>query len=323
MSVSPKLHNIDPNSARLYGIVAREARRAIVFRRGPSRRVCLLLWNLKDDTLEAGQWFKGRIYERRCDLTPAGDKLVYFAASFRQPLYSWTAVSTPPYLTALALWPKGDCWGGGGLFDGPWDLHLNHGAGAKLADGLRLPRNLTVEPLGEHSGRGEDEPIMATRCLRDGWVQVSNGSKKIAYHGRGARFLWTYDPPLTLQKRVSQGLHGELVLRTHLHTMHEAHGRWYVETADLAVPEVGAVFNFGRVDWADVDHNGDVLYAKEGCLYRLRKPRPPNGAGRYDPRLIADLNNMVFSAVPAPTEALRWSTSRQRREKRQRRQLRP
>src|SRR5262249_17885427 len=28
--------------------------------------------------------------------------------------YAWTAISRPPFLTALALWPKGDCWHGAG-----------------------------------------------------------------------------------------------------------------------------------------------------------------------------------------------------------------
>jgi hypothetical protein len=30
--------------------------------------------------------------------------------------YAWTAVSKPPWLTALGLCPKGNCWDGGGLF---------------------------------------------------------------------------------------------------------------------------------------------------------------------------------------------------------------
>src|SRR5579871_613334 len=30
--------------------------------------------------------------------------------------YAWTAVSKVPFLTTLALWPKGDCWHGGDLF---------------------------------------------------------------------------------------------------------------------------------------------------------------------------------------------------------------
>jgi len=62
------------------------------------------------------------MYPDRCGLSPDGNLLVYFAGKFRQRDqasgygYTWTAVSRPPYLTALALWPIGDTWGGGGVF---------------------------------------------------------------------------------------------------------------------------------------------------------------------------------------------------------------
>lgn len=95
---------------RLYALLAREANVAVVFRRGPSKRVQLLLWHTDTDEFEEGQWFKGRIYERRSDLSPNGKLLVYFAADHKEGYFSWTAVSKPPFLTALALWPKGDCW---------------------------------------------------------------------------------------------------------------------------------------------------------------------------------------------------------------------
>src|SRR5262249_39683455 len=58
-----------------------------------------------------GQWFNGRIYERRCDLSPSGKRLIYFAASYKAPYAIWTAVSRLPFLTAVTLWPKGDGWG--------------------------------------------------------------------------------------------------------------------------------------------------------------------------------------------------------------------
>ena len=102
------------SSVRLYALLARAAPVAVIFRRGPSRQVQLVLWKTDTDTFESGQWFKGRIYERRCDLSPSGRRLIYFAAKYRKPLYTWTAVSRPPFLTAVALWPKGDAWGGGG-----------------------------------------------------------------------------------------------------------------------------------------------------------------------------------------------------------------
>lgn len=104
------------SQVRLYCILAKEAPVAVLFRRGPSKRVLLILWRTDTDKFEEGQWFKGRIYERRCDLSPTGRRLIYFAQNHKDLYFSWTAVSKPPFVTALALWPKGDCWGGGGLF---------------------------------------------------------------------------------------------------------------------------------------------------------------------------------------------------------------
>src|SRR5437763_3411149 len=110
----------------LYVILARKAHFGVVFRRGPSKSVLLIGWNTSNDTFEQGQWLKGRIYERRCDLSPDGSLLLYFAANYRKPLYSWSAISRPPFLTALLLWPKGDGWGGGGHFLSQRRIALNH-----------------------------------------------------------------------------------------------------------------------------------------------------------------------------------------------------
>jgi len=83
-------------------------------------------------------------------LSPDGSKLVYFAQKInRRTLsdseytYAWTAVSRPPYFTALALWPKGDCWNGGGLFETNSRLWLNHHGGSRPHPEHR-PRGLEV-----------------------------------------------------------------------------------------------------------------------------------------------------------------------------------
>ena len=70
--------------ARLHVILAREAPKAVVFRKGPSNRVCTVGWDLEHDTFTPGQWLKGRIYEYRSDLSPDGELLLYFAADFRR-----------------------------------------------------------------------------------------------------------------------------------------------------------------------------------------------------------------------------------------------
>jgi len=274
---------IDPTSARLYGLIARSAQRAVIFRRGPSRQVRLLVWNLATDKIEGGQWFNGRVYEHRCDLTPNGDALVYFAASYKPPFYSWTAISKPPFLTALALWPKGDCWGGGGLFENAQDLQLNHLPRdiKRLAPGFHIPSRLRVTTLGQYSGRGEDDPISWLRKTRDGWRHVPDTQ--------------------TLQRHIRET---DLVLRVQGHRSDKRMGRCYVETADLATKDGIVQFQFGQIDWADIDQKGNVLFARNGCIFRLAKRQMTSESPT--PRLVADLNAMRFAPIAPPGHARRW-----------------
>ena len=104
-------------ATRLFGLVARDARTAVVLRRGPSKHVRMLLWDLATDEITPGQWLAGRVYDPRCGVSPDGQLVVYFAGKFGTKLRTFTAVSRPPYFTALALWPEGSTWGGGGFFE--------------------------------------------------------------------------------------------------------------------------------------------------------------------------------------------------------------
>src|SRR5215472_15285961 len=103
---------------RLHVLLASQAPIGVVFRRGPSKSVCSILWNRKTDEFELGQWLRGRIYERRADISPDGRFLIYFAMNGKwnsETKGSWTAISHAPWLKAIALFGKGDCWNGGGL----------------------------------------------------------------------------------------------------------------------------------------------------------------------------------------------------------------
>jgi hypothetical protein len=114
--------------ARLHVILAREAPLAVILRRGPAKQVCTILWHRRTDEFTLGQWLKGRIYEDRCDLSPDGRYFIYFAYDgrpHREHGPSWTAVSRAPWLKAIALYAKGDTWGGGGYFTGPGTYWLD------------------------------------------------------------------------------------------------------------------------------------------------------------------------------------------------------
>lgn len=261
--------------------------------------VCSVLIKLIQLLHESGQWLKGRIYERRCDLSPNGQFLVYFAGKYKRPLYTWTAISNAPYLNALALWEKGDGWGGGGLFKDERTLLLNHrpGTESQLLDGFNVPESFCVRPLGERPGWGEDEPINSMRLQRDGWV-IAEPGKFSDYLSKGP-YAFVVNPPQVIEKPAAGGL-----LKVSLHAIGERSGTSYVQNAQLDDVSNARSVDLGRVDWADVDHSGDVLFAKDGRLYRLRPPTIDIEATK--PQLVADLNELSFVAREAPNSADRW-----------------
>lgn len=296
-------------SVRLSVLVARRARVAVVLRRGPSKHVLLVRWDLTDDSFESGQWLKGRIYERRCDLSPRGERLIYFAANYGAPLRTWTAVSRPPYFTALALWPKGDGWGGGGLFATENEILLNHPSDAmSLLDGVQLPRRVKVSQLPV-AGRGEDDPIHRERMLRDGWALVDEGTW--SDHSLYARMAWRCDPPETWTKaHPDRSLSARLRMRTL--GIHERGGPWYVTHYDVLDKRGVVCRDLGRADWADWDPNGDVLFASHGKLHRIAVGAARELTRDATVRTLMDLSRETFKAREPAPECTSWTGARPR-----------
>jgi hypothetical protein len=290
------------SATRAYVILARQAPVGLIFRRGPSNRVLLIRWDLERDTFEFGQWLRGRIYERRCDLSPEGDLLLYFAANWRKPFQSWSAVSRPPYLTALALWPKGDGWGGGGQFSARDAIQLNHRNNEMaLADGFSLPKWLHVGQFGDRPGWGEDDPVWAQRLRRDGWSLESQPSGLTPDFT--AKVTWEFDPPITWQKKHPFRVN-ELTLRMSIVGMHERNGAWYLIEYSI-VRKDGKVESIGRSEWADWSATGDLLFSQSGCLFRLElrdNTLPQIEAAKQ----IADFTNLEFQPMEPPDAMRRW-----------------
>lgn len=171
--------------ARIHVLLASQAPLGVVIRRGPSKRAAVMLWDRRCDDFRLGQWLKGRIYERRSDLSADGKYLIYFAMNGKWDSESggaWTAVSRAPYLKALALFPKGDCWHGGGLWTGASDYWINDGSGhSVLRDTDEVRRDRRFEPAAHYGG--ECRGVYYPRLIRDGWrltarVSVSQWNEK-------------------------------------------------------------------------------------------------------------------------------------------------
>jgi len=284
------------SDTRLFAILARKSSQAVIFRRGPTRQVLLIRWDTSNDSFEMGQWFKGRIYERRCDLSPDGSLLIYFASKQVKPFYTWTAVSRPPYLTALALWPKGDCWGGGGLFETGRKILLNHRAGEMtLAEGFAVSRLVKVEPFGAGSGWGEDNPIWPTRLVRDGWRLDSKGTPA----AKNPKLTWEYSPPITYSKAHPIDAK-RYRLEMEIHGIHEKNGPWYATEHAVLGEEIDPL---GRSEWADWLPDGDLVFSRGGELFRVRWE---NGISSGRAECIADFSALKFENKEAPKRMTRW-----------------
>jgi hypothetical protein len=282
--------------ARLHPLQAPAAGVAVIFRRGPSRHVEVIRWDMRRDAIERGHWFHGRIYERRCDLSPDGELLVYFAAKYGSRdggnvdrLYSWTAVSRPPWLTALALWPKGDCWFGGGLFTARRHLRLNHRPNEATPQPGREPRGLAVEPDPE--ARGENDPLYSARLERDGWTLRE--AWELEMRGQD-EFYVTHVPELRVRAHPTAPFTIELRRRIDRLKYRELF-RVVGPTGEVALP-------VGRIDWVDWDATGRLFVLVDGTL----RVATLHGAAMGELRMLADFDPDRFEERPTPAHARAW-----------------
>ncbi|MBU0591649.1 hypothetical protein KKF81_06235 [Candidatus Micrarchaeota archaeon] len=256
--------DISKSSVSLYAILARKVPVAVIFRRGPSKQVLLIYWKTNSDEFYIGQWLKGRIYPEACDLSPMGDKLLYFAGKFKGKYDTWTAVSRPPFLTALALWPKGDCWGGGGLFKNENIVIITHRPNEmKLAEGS-IPKKIKIECGWSQKNK--------SRLVRDGWV-IEN--------------------QYTIRKRNQVKNHKYELIN---------------EMADYRIVDINSQekISLGRLDWAEWDYSGDLVYAKQGKIYRLSFDRKNRIMDIKDAKMLIDLSSLKFETRETPEDAKKW-----------------
>ena len=290
-STAGALHNAcmgDKHSApRLHVLLALSAEVGVVIRRGPSKRVATFLWDRARDTFQLGQWLKGRIYERRSDLSPDGRHLIYFAFNGKhrtETRGSWTAVSRAPYLHALDLYAKGDCWEGGGLFFTSKSYWLNNRYFCEediLRDNSGLVRDPTARPAMQFGA--ECTGVYYPRLIRDGWSLIER-------EGVGRWNSWTI-----FEKPLAQGW----TLRKIAHEQVDAPpGKWcYWDEHELRHDKLGAIA-CPDWEWAERDRNA-VVWAEQGKLYRA--PFPTDGV--LSASLVHDFTPYEFQAVKAPYEA--------------------
>ena len=278
-------------ACRLSVLLARDAPRGVVLRRGPTDWVQLILWRTDTDTFEPGQWFHGRIYEGMSYLAPNGELFLYVARKAQTPereqsayTHKWTAISRPPYFTALALWPIGDAWDGGGYFEDDDTVWLCHASAHAHPD--HRPRGLRVINTYERER-------FAECAVRDGWERVQEGR----FSSERSSFRGITEQPAIWRKRQPGG-HYILVTELYREPDFDTAALSYVTEAEDNSASQTLVEGTTWIDW---DHRGRLVFAREGQLYAAEAPFDLATA-----QLLADFNANTPGRIEAPAWARRW-----------------
>ena len=269
-------------------ILARKADVGVILRRGPSKQVAVIKWDLKKDQFEEGQWLKGRIYEDDCDLSPNGLKFAYCATDqrkFGRDIYAYMAISQCPYLTALEFFDYDSTRFFGLIFQTDekilgWphihefrhNKNIQHGEydlKDKLWDGVDFEGSTSK---------------YSTRQQLSGWRRIKNDGHEIIF--------------------------AKSVKRLHQFKIQQ-HNKKYYSSSDASFNVVdhqsNEIISLTHASWVDWDkRNGDLLYAASGKLFRVKHGGDPHGFSAQRTIELADFNQMTFKAVKAPKEALVW-----------------
>ena len=286
----------------------------------------MLLWDLNTDEVAPGQWIRARVNVRNCDVTPDGRLLVaglYDPGSRREPAgensyltEGWTAISRPPYFTALALWFDG-C-GGGGYWSTARDLHLFERMSEGAPDKGGVPGKIRRHGIGLR-GQGDTRPV-AARLRREGWIaeETTKSIKLMAgWHSDEAIVDRIREAGLDLAPLKA------MRASEYPHWVRLGETRWRRPFDGGVLERVGTFEELERITlsepsgevrlelerpwnswgWIDLDSRGRVIYSDRGCLWAWEDF--PEGK----PTMIADLNENKFQALPPPDWAETWPSN--------------
>ena len=152
-----------------------------------------------------------------------------------------------------------------------------------------------MKPIATWAGRGEDDPIRTLRMLRDGWVLEDEGTA--GDYRQLARFKWEYLRPQRWSKTRGKFRLERLVLG-----VGELNGPWYAIEHRVFDSDGDVVLDLGRSDWADWSRSDELLFAKDGRVFRAVARKDEFGA----PEELIDLRPLRFEQVPPAAEATTW-----------------
>jgi hypothetical protein len=270
---------------RIHCLPATEAPVVAVLRRGPGGWSHVGRWDLAAARYEPGAWLRGRIFPRRCDLSPDGRFLCYFAhkpGSRWEPGDTYVALSKLPWLTALHAFGTCGTWTRGFFFS------RERGDDADPAE-LPIPSRLRSIPVVQFANE-----------RRRGWVEAPDSPP------RDPADAWDQRRNARMQKRQPGGEH---VLQ--VQSLGHAGGEFGVDQAvdglrvRYGLESRGELEPLDDLQWADWDREGRLLVATRCGKLQIRELAARTAAG-WTNVCEEDLAPLEPDPAPAPPWAAHW-----------------
>lgn len=260
--------------ARLHLLTAKGSPYVAVIRRKPSKLFHIIRWNTQNDSLEYGSWFKGQLYPLRCDISFDGQWMVYLAMGGNNG-NTWNGVCQLPWLKTYLEGENCGTWFGGGywkkekeLFLSCWSEKVTGTIPFKIG---RCGGQFGVKNIG----------LLHPRLERDGWKRNGENYGKEVKVKDSKKYIvecigddgWYYQPT---RKHP--------VLRMYYKGYFDQRGY----TFKFHIDEYPELLD-STVDWVNWDFLGNLVFAKQGKIYKYKLDDFKKGK----PSFCKDLEHLV------------------------------
>lgn len=258
--------------ARIHLLPAKGSPYVAVIRRKPSKVFHIIRWNTKYDELEYGSWFSGKLYPKRCDISFDGKWMVYLAMGGKGN--TWNGVCQLPWLKTHLETENMGTWFGGGYWQNEKELLLNVGGNLKG----KIP--FKVGQMHSQFG-GEDLSVLYPRLERDGWKRSGDNYVQNVKVESVKEYIVRCDGDHGWYWKPSSK---HPTLRTYYAGYFAPHGY----TFRFSLDEYPDLLD-STVDWATWDFLGNLIFTKQGKLYKYNI----DGLKKGQPSFYHDLENLI------------------------------
>ena|SRR5580704_13074728 len=157
--------------SRIHLLAAKEAPTVVILQRKRAKLFHIITVDTEKHWVKQGSWFRGRLYEMKCDISFDGEFMVYLAIGKGSGKFaSWSGLCRLPWLkTLVESETPGSNWGGGYFADRK--VLITNGW-KKVSPAADIPFTLTPEPLTYFAA--ENRGVLYEKFERDGFTRIGD-----------------------------------------------------------------------------------------------------------------------------------------------------